>query len=144
MKSKYLVHKLQMDLNKVVKDSFRIPTDATKITGVSAICNETNDYYKVDLKAIATLSVCLNTEMSAFLRINVPLPSGIIRKKEELENIYLPVNAGDMIEVVATDLLNKKYYCQDAFNSGFSNGFGSIPKFCPDPKYKVTLILRYE
>lgn len=133
-----------MDLNKVVKDSFRIPTDATKITGVTALCNETNAYYKVDLSTIATLSVCLNTEMSAFFRVNVPLPSGIIRKKEELESLLLPVKAGDLIEVIATDLLNTKYYCQDAFNSGFSNGFGSLDKFCPDPKYNVTLILRYE
>ena len=141
---KYIVHKVQMDLNKVIKSSFRIPTDATKIVGIAAVCNETNEYYKVDLRTIAEISVNLNTEVSSFYRINVKLPQGKLKRKLELNRLLLPVKSGDIIEVISVDKLATKYYCHDSFSSGFSNGFGSTPKFCPNPNYTVTLVLMYQ
>ncbi len=141
---KYIVHRVQMDLDKVIKSSFRMPSDATKIVGITATCNETNEYYKVDLRTIAEISVNLNTEISSFFRVNVKLPKGKLKRKLELNRLVLPVKAGDIIKVISTDKLATKYYCHDAFSSGFSNGFGSTPKFCPDPKYTVTLVLMYQ
>lgn len=143
-KPKFIVHEVVMDLNKVIKSSFRIPTDATRIIGIAAVCNETNAYYKVDLKTIAELSVNLNTEVSSFFRINVKLPQSTIKRKQELDRLLLPVKAGDIIEVISIDKLNGKYYCQDAYSNGFSNGFGSTPKFCPNPNYTITLVLMYQ
>jgi hypothetical protein len=143
MKPKYIVHEVQMDLNKVIKSSFRMPTDATKIIGITAVCNETNEYYKVDLKTIAEVSVNLNTEVSSFFRINVKLPQSKIKRKQELDALLLPVKAGDIIEVISIDKLASKYYCQDSFSNGFSSGFGSTPKFCPNPNYTITLVLMY-
>lgn len=143
-KVKYIVHKVQMDLNKVIKSSFRMPTDATKIVGITAVCNETNEYYKVDLRTIAELSVTLNTEVSSFFRVNVKLPQGKLKRKLELNRLLLPVKAGDIIEVIALDKLATKFYCHDAYSSGFSSGFGSTPKFCPNPNYTITLVLMYQ
>lgn len=121
-----------------------MPTDATKIIGIAAVCNETNEYYKVDLRTIAEVSVNLNTDVSSFFRINVKLPPAKIKRKQELDALLLPVKAGDIIEVISIDKLNTKYYCQDSFSSGFSKGFGSTPKFCPNPNYTITLILMYQ
>ncbi|WP_375559675.1 hypothetical protein ACE193_18350 [Bernardetia sp. OM2101] len=143
MKPKYIVHEVKMDLNKVIKSSFRMPTDATKIIGIAAVCNETNEYYKVDLRTIAEVSVNLNTDVSSFFRINVKLPQARIKRKQELDALLLPVKAGDIIEVISIDKLNTKYYCQDSFSSGFSTAFGSTPKFCPNPNYTITLVLMY-
>lgn len=144
MKPKYIVHEVQMDLNKVIKTSFRMPTDATKIVGIAAVCNETNEYYKVDLRTIAEVSVNINTDVSSFFRINVKLPQANIKRKQELDRLLLPVKSGDIIEVISTDKLGTKYYCQDSFSNGFSKGFGSLPKFCPNPNYTITLVLMYQ